>query len=83
MEKPKITVTMRIKERYLFISVSNRVSEDILETNPDFHSTKGDKDEHGYGIRIIRKIAEQYDGMVDFMVENGEFRASVMLLIGA
>lgn len=83
VEKPKITVTMRIKERYLFISVSNKVSEDILEINPDFHSTKGDNDEHGYGIRIIRKIAEQYDGMVDFMVENGEFRASVMLLIGA
>ena len=30
---------------------------------------------------MVRKIAENYQGMVDFKVEKGEFIASVMLLL--
>ena len=71
-----------MEEIYLFICAVNRVDEDVLNNNPGWETTKTDKDEHEYGIRIIRKIAEHYDGMADFMTENGEFRASVMLLPG-
>ena len=71
-----------MEEKYLFICVVNRVDEDVLNNNPGRETTKTDKDEHGYGIRIIRKIGEHYDGMADFMTEKGEFRASVMLLPG-
>ena len=80
VEQPQIRVTLRMKERYLCCCVSNRVNSDILLDNPTLHTTKREEQEHGYGIPIVRKIAEIYQGMTDFSVQNGEFVASVMLL---
>lgn len=55
-------------------------STDVLRENPALHTTKREAQEHGYGIPTIKKIAELYQGMTDFEVQNGEFVASVMLL---
>lgn len=80
VEQPQIRVILRMKERYLYCCVSNRVDSDVLRENPALHTTKREAQEHGYGIPAIRKIAELYQGMTDFSVQNGEFVASVMLL---
>lgn len=77
---PQIRVTLRMKERYLYCCVSNRVNSDILRDNPALHTTKQEAQEHGYGIPTVKKIAEFYQGMTNFSVQNGEFVASVMLL---
>lgn len=53
----------------------------IFKENPSLKTTKNDSQEHGYGVLMIRRIAENYQGMVDFKVEKGEFIASVMLLL--
>ena len=63
-----------------YCCVSNRVDFDVLRENPALHTTKREAQEHGYGIPAIKKIAELYQGMTDFEVQNGEFVASVMLL---
>lgn len=42
-------------------------------------STKRDGQLHGYGTAIIRRIAEQYNGVSRFRIENGRFVADVML----
>ena len=80
VEHPQIRVILRMKERYLYCCVSNRVDSDVLRENPALHTTKREAQEHGYGIPTIKKIAELYQGMTDFEVQNGEFVASVMLL---
>lgn len=80
VEHPRIRVILRMKERYLYCCVSNRVDSDVLRENPALHTTKREAQEHGYGIPTIKKIAELYQGMTDFEVQNGEFVASVMLL---
>lgn len=80
IEHPYIHVTMRMKESYLYCCVCNRVNTDALRDNPNLNTTKPDAQNHGYGIRAIKKIAEQYQGMTNFTVQNGEFVASVMLL---
>lgn len=51
----------------------------IVKENPSLKTTKSDSQEHGYGVPMVRRIAENYQGMVDFKVEKGEFIASVML----
>lgn len=80
VEQPRIRVILRMKERYLYCCVSNRVDSDVLRENPALRTTKREEQEHGYGIPAIRKIAELYQGMTNFAVQNGEFVASVMLL---
>lgn len=53
----------------------------IFKENPSLKTTKNDSQEHGYGVLMIRRIAENYQGMVDFKVEKGEFIALLMLLL--
>ena len=80
VEHPKIRVILRMKERYFYCCVTNRVNSDVLRENPALHTTKQEVQEHGYGIPAIKKIAELYQGMTGFSVQRGEFVASVMLL---
>ena len=81
VESPKVSIIIQKKGSYLFCSVANTVERDILKENPSLKTTKSDSQEHGYGVLMIRRIAENYQGMVDFKVEKGEFIASVMLLL--
>ena len=34
----------------------------------------------GIGLETVQEVAQRYGGQVEFTVENGEFRASVLLL---
>lgn len=80
VREPHIRVTMRMQRSYLYCCVSNCVDTDIFRENPELFTTKQDAQNHGYGIKTVRRIAEHYQGMADFAIQNGEFTASVMLL---
>lgn len=43
------------------------------------HTTKDDAGMHGYGTRLVRKIAQKYDGVADFSYHEGIFTAKAML----
>ena len=74
-----VRATLHIEKNCLFISVSNPAEENVLQRNPDLHTTKDDSASHGFGIPLLRRIAEQYDGIVSFSEENGWFTADAML----
>ena len=38
---------------------------------------------HGHGTRIVRQIAEKYDGVAEFACADGTFEANVMLVLPA
>lgn len=63
---------------YIF-TVKNTIDESVIAKNPQLISTKKNRNEHGFGIRIIREIAKSYDGRSDFYEENGMFCCSVYL----
>lgn len=42
-------------------------------------TTKSEQAYHGFGTRIIVKLAEKYNGCADFQLEDGTFVAQVML----
>ncbi len=65
---------------YLRIVMKNSAPESE-EQNKRFSTTKPDKKNHGYGIKTIKELAEQYDGMYDFFCEKGEFTADIWLKI--
>lgn len=73
------------KEKQIYIKLMMHNDSLIIEvTNstaqaPDFHSKKGE--DHGYGIKIIERIAAKYDGMVkyDYDEQNGTVSAHCLL----
>ena len=64
---------------YSFI-VKNTIKESVLDKNPKLNTTKMSKDEHGFGTRIIREIAQKYEGRVDFYEEYDKFCCQINLI---
>ena len=65
---------------YLYIGVQNKICKDanydkILSMNTE----KEDQANHGFGHRIVKKIAKKYNGHVNYSIENYIFIAEVML----
>ncbi|MDO5330821.1 MAG: GHKL domain-containing protein [Bacillota bacterium] len=64
---------------YLRISISNPIREEDREKAIKLSSKKGEN--HGYGTKIIREIASQYDGYASFDLEGELFVADVLLYL--
>ncbi len=77
--KSLVKATLHTDKGCLFVTVTNPADEAALRDNPALLSTKEDPVSHGFGIPIIRSIAEKYDGIVSFHVEDGWFTADAML----
>ncbi len=76
-----ITVDLRYQRDYLLLRVENPVSDDLSpEQRLKLESGKSGT-RHGWGTRIVRSIAEKYDGMVKYSVKDGKFYADVMLAV--
>lgn len=73
------------EERYINISAEYRDGHRLLVAveNPCSHAVEFDEnglpvtdehsDEHGIGLRSVKRIAERYNGFMRCMLENGEF----------
>ncbi len=75
--EPYIKASIFQKGNYLIINVTNSASVD----KSTFGISQKDGDTHGYGIKIIRRIVEQYNGTLEYEVEQGRCTASAMLLL--
>ena len=76
----KISFSMIKQENYVMIHVSNPTARTIpLNGQLILHTTKSNKELHGYGTRIIKNIVEKYDGAIQYKNENQVFTAEVML----
>lgn len=82
-EKAHIRFSITNKRSYLVIKTSNRIDASVLKNNKELSSTKEDKDEHGYGIEAIRRIADKYDGIAEFSEQNREFVCELWLKYSA
>ena len=79
-EDPLIQVEMKIVKAYLSITVSNSVSSNVLEDNPDLATTKTQSSQHGFGTQVIQNIVSKYNGILEYYCENGMFSVSILLL---
>lgn len=80
-EQKVITLSIRPQMDYYMIRVENPV--DVRKVTPrrrlTLQTTKENPELHGYGTRIIRRIAENYGGTVKFSINEETFVADVML----
>lgn len=77
----KIYFSIRPQQDYYLIRVQNPVDTKNISVRRrlTLQTTKQTPELHGYGTRIIRRIAEEYDGTATFSIKDGTFIADVML----
>ncbi len=60
-------------------NLKNTIDISVLDKNPTLKTTKSDNKSHGFGTKIIRDIAEKYNGQCDFYEEKNYFCCNVTL----
>lgn len=79
MTEPKIELMLQSKKSFTCVTVKNKISTSVLDSNPNLHTKKEDRTNHGYGIKSIKNIAKKYDGSAEYSEKNGYFIAEVLL----
>ena len=68
------------QKSYLFILCRNTTDRtEVARSSRGLRTTKGDDHLHGYGTRIITKVAEKYNGCAEFGLSDGMFVAKLLL----
>ncbi len=76
----RLRIEIYPQKSYLFIRCINSTDRTSLERlGAGLRTTKRDQQLHGYGTRIISKLAEKYNGCADYKLEDGMFVAQVMM----
>ncbi len=73
-EKRYINISAEYADGHrLLVSVKNPCSHTVEFDENGSPVTDGSSDEHGIGLRSVKRIAEKYNGFMRCMLENGEF----------
>lgn len=75
----KILLAIKLKKSYLNITMKNRISASVLLNNPDLKTKKSNKNQHGYGLKSIRDIANKHEGRIDIYEEEEYFVVDILL----
>lgn len=71
--EPSFHIMMKYDRGILCINTQNNCSSK--------EHTSGASEEHGFGLKNIRRIAEKYHGSLTAAVRDGDFHASVLLFL--
>lgn len=73
---------IQLKKGVLRIEIANSFSHNLdIETkeNMSFKTTKKEKEEHGIGLKSVKKIVEKYNGIMDIYMKDNLFCVKVLL----
>ena len=71
-------ISLEIQKQGAYISIYMENSFDGL-FDPELKSRKGEKHEHGIGMRNVRRIVEEYNGMMKCFAEENIFCCDILL----
>ena len=77
-EDAGISVCILKQNDYIRFFVSNPIDPNKYDKNNITRTRKSGK-RHGYGTKIIKNIADKYNGFVDFSLEGNHFICDVLL----
>ena len=66
------------EDSYSFM-IKNSIRSSVIQSNPKLKTTKSQKQEHGFGIKIMKEIAEKYNGRCDYYEQNNTFCLHIIL----
>lgn len=81
-EKRLIHLSVSEMNQFVLIRVENYLEESLRFANGLPVTTKGGRDEHGFGLKSIRYLAQKYGGSMMAAVEEQWFILKVMLPLG-
>lgn len=77
-----IHIHIGMAKQYLSIQIKNLTSEDVLKENPELITSKKNKEYHGIGMKIVRQIVANYNGILDVKMDGSYFAVSILLPTG-
>lgn len=78
--EPRVSLTIRPKQAYLFIHQENSVSASVpTDQLLSLKTTKKNRELHGFGTKIIRRVVDKYSGSIKYAMKDGCFVTDVML----
>lgn len=75
-----IKTRVNMTDQYTVIKIVNSVEKKVVIRNHSVVTTKKDKSSHGYGIDIMKRIANKYKGSVTLQCDEKEFEVKIVLL---
>jgi len=76
----KISLEIKSYKNNLVIDICNSVANSVNIEQIDINgTTKEDKINHGYGLKIIKRIVNKYDGTVNYKNDEGLFTVVLIL----
>lgn len=81
VEKPKITVKGTENSNGFVLEVSNPVVKEVEIKNNKVKTSKADKENHGFGIELVKKTVKSYNGYVQLSCENNVFKIEVGFIL--
>ena len=77
-KEKRIVFYVQMRRGYVSVYIEN--SFDKANFDPALKTTKDDGAPHGFGIKNVRRIAQKYDGMIQFFEnESGMFCCDILL----
>lgn len=81
IEKRFISITSNNNNSWFTLIVMNSFNGEINETQGTLYSTKENKEEHGFGLKIIEETLEKYGGFLDYSWTDLEFTIKIHIPI--
>lgn len=77
---PVIRLELQQKREYLFVHMENPVDSSVdAKDRLRLRTTKKNRELHGYGTKVIQRIAESYNGYVQYDIQDQVFISDLML----
>ncbi|MCB2296454.1 sensor histidine kinase [Clostridium tagluense] len=73
-----INIKAEIKKFNLVLKISNSFNGEVIEVGKIIKTSKKSQ-EHGIGLRNVRKIAEKYNGFFEVKYEERKFEVSIVM----
>ena len=78
----KIVFKVRYSTENLILSIANPFEGEVfLQKNGSFKTSKSDAKKHGFGLKVVKSIAEKYHGYVDVSAKDQNFVVKVFLYL--
>ena len=77
----KVLLKLCKRNDYIVLICENTYKEELRKNILGFLTTKENKKEHGYGIKIIKSISDKYGGEMNIQAKNGSFKVIMVFNI--
>ncbi len=81
VEKAKIRIVGNENPNGFVLNVSNPVINNVRIKNNEVKTSKADKENHGFGVALVKKTAKNYNGFVQLSCESNVFKIQVGFIL--